>query len=210
MRYAVEMKVTRHTASELVVGDSCLWLAAVCLIMAVFPIYAAIASGKKSTMVAAALVAVFSVVWLRKSTFVFDAGQRVVRWKRLRYFNTSSGTISFDDIRDITTETMQNRSGTLYRLTIITPLASVPLADAYGGGSDKYARLRQEILSFVKPQASMPTAGRSQDLESSVRELLLQGRKIDAVTLLRNAEDLDLSAAMQRVEEIELGMKAGK
>lgn len=123
------MKVTRHTDSELVVVDSCLWLAAVCLIMALFPIYAAIVSGKKGTMVAAVLVAAFSVVWLRKSTFVFGASQRVVRWNRLRYFATSAGIISFDSIRDITIETAQNRSGVLYRLTLITPMARVPLAD---------------------------------------------------------------------------------
>jgi hypothetical protein len=193
-----------------VVVDSCFWLAAVCLIAAIFPIYAAIVSGKITTFAGAFFCLLFSVVWLRKSTFVFDATQRVVRWKRLRYFATSGGTISFNDIRDIVIETTQNRSGTLYRLAITTLSASVPLADAYSGGSDKYARLREEILGFVKPQASMPGAGDAQDLKSSVRELLLQGRKIDAVALLRNAEDLDFTVATERVEEIEVGMKAGK
>ena len=47
------------------------------------------------------------------------------------------------------------------------------------------------------------------DLES-IRSLLAQGRKIDAISLVRSGSKISLTEAVERVEEIDRNMKAAK
>jgi hypothetical protein len=74
--------------------------------------------------------------------------------------------------------------------------------------------LRRDILDFLKPGSQLPSAepgvlsgGIPADLEPSIRSLLSQGRKIDAVALLRSTRRIALADAMARVEQIERGMR---
>ena len=87
------------------------------------------------------------------------------------------------------------------------------MADTYGGGGNHYERMRQTIQKFVlgdvqtaaeKEAAITAPAAR----EASLRALIAQGRKIDAIRLLRNDEDLDLTQAKDRVDAIEKEMAA--
>lgn len=84
---------------------------------------------------------------LRK-TFTFDAMRRIVRWEGRRVLKTESGEISFDEITDIGTEAKRagSRDVPVYRLTIITPRATIPMAYAYSGHDDRYSSLRGQIL----------------------------------------------------------------
>jgi hypothetical protein len=77
--------------------------------------------------------------------------------------------------------------------------------------------MRAEILAFLHPGAQGASSAATETAsgtgladEASIRSLLRQGRKIDAVTLLRSTERLSLTAAMQRVNAIDAAMKAGK
>jgi hypothetical protein len=77
--------------------------------------------------------------------------------------------------------------------------------------------MREAILAFLNPgaqgasSASTETAsGAGLADEASIRSLLRQGRKIDAVTLLRSTERLSLTEAMRRINAIDAAMKAGK
>jgi len=44
----------------------------------------------------------------------------------------------------------------------------------------------------------------------SIRSLLRQGRKIDAISLMRSGSKISLTEAVERVEEIDKSMKAAK
>ena len=71
------------------------------------------------------------------------------------FFKAESGEIPFDDITDIGTQ--ETRAGNerpngvpVYRLTIVTPRATIPMAYTYNGQPDGYSALRRQILDFVK------------------------------------------------------------
>jgi hypothetical protein len=63
--------------------------------------------------------------------------------------------------------------------------------------------MRQEIAAFLGG-----TAAEGSSLEDSVRSLLRQRRRIDAVSLLRTTEGIGLTDAVARVDSIEDRMKA--
>jgi hypothetical protein len=109
--------------------------------------------GSKGSFFPAGFFLVCSLVWIRKTRFVFDATQRIVRWRSLIFLKASTGSIPFDDITDIGIEsTWGGRGGsTLYQLMVITSQGSIPIASSYGARSDKYASMRETILTFLKP-----------------------------------------------------------
>jgi hypothetical protein len=71
-------------------------------------------------------------------------------------FKAESGEIRFDEITDIGTEVNRagNREVPVYRLTIITSQATIPMAYAYSGHEDRYSTLRRQILDFVQHRAT--------------------------------------------------------
>jgi len=218
MRYVIQVRVTRRTKRELVVEDSSLWLAAI-LALASLPLwYVVIVLGKKGSLFGAAFFLLCAFIGLRKSTFVFDADRRLVNWRELRYLKMSSGCIAFDAITDIGIEAASGDAGsTNYRLTILTAQGPIPLSSVYsGGGSEKYASLREQILAFVKHDgapAAMASAASAEgvaNLESSICALLKQGRKIDAIRLLRSTSNMGLTEATRRVTEIEEEVGSGE
>jgi hypothetical protein len=77
-------------------------------------------------------------------------------------FKAESGDIPFDDITDIGTESTRAARGVpVYRLTIITPRATIPMPYAYNGQPDGYSTLRGQILDFVKPGSVAENATRT-------------------------------------------------
>jgi hypothetical protein len=205
------MKIVRHTETELVLEDSSLWLAAVMCAAAVFLAYGAFSTGKKLTLISAVLFVLFAFFSLHKTTIVFDSLRRIVNWQRLHFFKRSSGSIAYDDIKEIVMETStRNTEGRVtYRLAIATGQGSWPMSESYGGNSERYASLGKEIREFLKltplPNAvvAQPSATDAGQLDASIRALLAQGQKIDAIKLLRSAKFIGLKEAKQRVDEIE-------
>ncbi|MGA2726718.1 MAG: hypothetical protein ABSE96_02830 [Terracidiphilus sp.] len=212
------MRITRQTTTELVVEDSLIWVTVLCAIAAAPLLYIGIAPGMHGTLAGGGLFLFFGLFGVRKMTFAFDGAQRVVRWNGRKLFKVESGSIPFGDITGIGVEAMtSNDSGAAYRLSILTAHGSVPLGFAYGGGKDRHARMREAILAFLNPGAqgassasTEPASGAGLADEASIRSLLRQGRKIDAVTLLRSTERLSLTEAMRRINAIDAAMKAGK
>jgi hypothetical protein len=198
--------ITSQTPQELVVEDSSVWIAYVCAASAVIIFFFSIAHNKINTLLGASIFLLFAVIADRRMTFTFDAMQRVVRWRGEKHFKVESGTIQFDDITDIGTEAWDSDGGTCFRLSILTKDGSTPMAYSYGGRTDAYAPLRQPILEFIKPGSYVPSppgilsSGIPAELESSIRSLLAQGRKIDAVELLRSTQHIGLTDAMSRIE----------
>jgi len=211
------MKVVQQTETELVLEESTLWLAGFMAAAAVFLVYGGLSTGKKPALISAALFVLFAFLSLRKTTIVFDSPRRMVNWQRLRYFVKSSGSIPYDDIKDIVVETKAGGTSgrATYRLAILIPQGSWPTSDAYGGNGDKYASLGREIRQFLNlgplpnPAAAQPSATDAVDLDTSIRALLAQGQKIDAIKLLRSTKFIGLKEAKQRVDEIEKKIRLG-
>jgi len=202
----------------MVVEDSSLWLAAVFAVISLLLFYLAIAKEAKGNYFTGGFFLVSAILCLRKTRFVFDATQRMVRWNSLLYLKASSGQIPFDDITGIGLETTMgsDAENPNCRLTVLTRQGPVPLALSYSGGSEHCGSLRQRILLFLQSAGvavALPIAPTgppdTTDLEPSIRALLAQGRKIDAIGLLRSTTNIGLAEAKTRIDEMEKGMKQG-
>ena len=208
------MRITRHTAQELVVVDSALGVSAILFVASVPLFYVATRPGKIGALFAACLFLLGAVVWFHKTIFTFDAGEQRVRWRGRKVLKVENGVIPFSDITGIGTETTFGSDGNTYRLTILTRSALVPLAYTYSGNQKKYASIREEILRFLhlevpnpETEARWQPTGSLQIDEASVRSLLSQGRKIEAISLVRSNTQLALIEATRLVEQIDEKMK---
>jgi hypothetical protein len=205
------MHVTRKTNQELVVVDSSIWVS-VFLLCAAFPVvYQSIAHGKLSGLWIAGFFALCSFLFWRKEVVVFDAGRQQAIWWRRRAFKAASGMVPFSEITGIGMEaSAAGEHGTLtYRLTILTADKPVPMADGYSSNRAHYEALKAEILEFLHMDSAEAGTLIAGD-ENSIQSLLKQGRKIDAIQLMRVSQKIGLTEAVDRVKEIEEKMKAAK
>ena len=147
------MHITRQTSRELVVVAGTRWVSAICAAAALFTLYAVIIRHEPKGLFLVAFFLLFALIMDLRKTFIFDATERVVRWHGRRVFKAESGEIPFDEITRIDTEAKRagQRDVPVYRLTIITPRATIPMAYAYSGQSDRFSTLRRQIFDFVKP-----------------------------------------------------------
>jgi hypothetical protein len=149
------MHIARQTPQELVVVARSRWVSALCAAAALFTLYFVIVRQKPQGYFVVVFLLFFAVIMNLSKTFTFDATHRVVRWKGWKAFKSESGEVPFDDISDIGTESRRagNRDVPAYRLTIVTPQGSVPMAYVFSGHPDGYAELRRQILEFVQPSS---------------------------------------------------------
>lgn len=200
------MHVLRKTNQELVVIDGSIWLSVFFLCAASLITYQGVVHNMRNWWLAVGLLLLFALVMWRRETVTFDTASQQVRWVRRRAFKLASGTIAFSDMRGITIESMSTNHNVLsYRLTILTTAEPVPMSDEYGGGQAHYEALRKQILEFLGMDK---TASPGSTDEDSIRLLLQQGRKLDAVAFVRSSYQLDLAEAVDRVNEIDQKMKA--
>jgi hypothetical protein len=150
------MHIARLTPEKLVIVAGTRWVSAICVAAALFTLYFVIARHQLKGLFLVAFFLLFALIMDLRKPFTFDATQRIVRWHGRRVFKAESGEIPFDDITEIGTETRRagNRDVPIYRLTIITPQATVPMDYSYRGNGDGYSTLRQQILDFIKPGAT--------------------------------------------------------
>ncbi|MGA7771251.1 MAG: hypothetical protein WCA27_34070 [Candidatus Sulfotelmatobacter sp.] len=201
------MTVQRNTEGVLVVQNSTLWLSAVFGVVGLVMIAAAFFSGDKRLAAPALVMGLFAVLCLSKYTFVFDSTQRMVRWQIMRFGKRRAGSMPFDDVKDVVLQSEPGKSGRpTYRLAMLTAEGPMPLSSGYGDTSDRCLALQSQILQLLRPgqavAAAAPASSIAAHLESSVRTLVAQGRKIDAIKLLTSM-GMNLTEAKQRVDEIE-------
>ena len=81
----------------------------------------------------------------------------------------------------------------------------------YGGNRDEYEQMRDTILRFtgIDVDPTLRSAGERSSEESTIRLLLLKGHKIEAIKALRSKENLGLTEAKRRVDQIDREMRAG-
>jgi hypothetical protein len=152
------MHIARQTPQELVVVAGSRWVSAICAAAALFTLYFVISRREPKALFLTAFFLLFALIMDLRKTFTFDAMQRTVRWKGRKVFKAEAGEIRFDEITDIGTQsTRAARDVPIYRLTIITPRATIPMAYSYNGQSDAYSTLRSQIRAFVKPGSAIPS-----------------------------------------------------
>jgi hypothetical protein len=205
------MHVTRKTNTELVVEDSSIWVSVFLLCASVPLVYTSIAHGKMSGLWAAGFFALCAFLFWRKEVVVFDTGRQQAAWWRRRAFKAASGTVPFSEITGIGMEaSAAGEHGTLtYRLTILTSDKPMPMSDGYSSNRAHYQALKAEILEFLHIENSEALSSSVGD-ENSIQSLLKQGRKIDAIQLVRASQEIGLTEAVERVNELDAKMKAAK
>lgn len=216
------MKIVRQTSSELVIRDSTLWLSAIFIAAALFLLYFAVFQAQRRALVAMAVMLMIALVWARRSTFTFSMATQRVDWTRLRWLRTKSGIIPFSDLQGIEMQTTTSDKGLIiYRLALVTRQGVVPMSDEYSSGHQHIEKVRTTIQQFIRPAASAtfsafapaapnPDAARTATLNDSVRSLLREGRKVDAILLVQRSEHLDLTEATFRVNHIENEIRSEK
>jgi hypothetical protein len=204
------MHITRKTNTELALVDSSIWISVI-LLCAGAPVgYTSITHGRLSGLWVAGFFVLCAFLFWRKEVVVFDAGRQQVAWWRRRAFKAASGTVPFSEITGIGMEaSMAGEHGTLtYRLTILTSDTPVPMSDVYAGNRAHYEALKAEISQFLHvDNVEMSPCGVD---ENSIQSLLKQGRKVDAIELVRVSQKIGLTEAVNLVNEIDEKMKAAK
>jgi hypothetical protein len=200
------MHIAHQSPQELLVVDSSHWISLLAAFTAAATAFAALAKHQPRGFLVVALFLLFAVLADARTRFAFDAIARVVRWKGRRFLRTQSGTIAFDEIHDITVEAAATAHGAAgFRLAILTDKGVRPMAYGYSAVGN-FERMRETILAMVRPEIHVELApARPMADESSIRSLLRQGRRIDAIHLLRSTEKLSLSEAVLRINAIESG-----
>ena len=204
------MHISRRTNQELVVVDGSIWISVFLLCVAAFMGFQAVAREIPRWWFLAGLLSLFALIAWRRETVTFDTARQQVQWMRRRAFRLAGGTVPFGEMRGIILDSMIDDHGMLmYRLVIQTTEKPVPMSDAYGGGQAYYESLRKQILEFLHMDHSADPAP-DDGGEASIRFLLAQGRKVDAIALMRTSYQLDLAEAVDRVNEIDEKMKTAK
>jgi hypothetical protein len=218
VRYFWIMRIKSHTDQELVVVDSAVGISATLFIASLPLLYVATRPGKIGALFGACLFLLGALVWFRKTTFTFDASEQRVRWRGRKVLKVESGVVPFSEITGIGTEaTFGSHGSNTYRLTILTRSGLVPLAYTYGGNQQNYASIREEILRFLHLEVPAPAAELDPEPqveaavdEASVRSLLNQGRKIDAIGLVQSSAHVGLTEAVGIVDQIGEKMRAAQ
>jgi hypothetical protein len=154
--------IARQTPQELVVVTGTRWVAAISAASALLTLYFVITRHELKGLFLAAFFLLFVLILDSRKTFKFDAMRRIVRWNGRTAFKGESGEILYDDITDIGTQSTRagDRGILIYRLTIVTSQATIPMAYTYSGNSDAYSTLRGQILDFIKSGSTSPRAHR--------------------------------------------------
>jgi hypothetical protein len=210
------MKIVRQTESELVVEESSHWTTILCALVSLFFLYLAAIEGLHNGYISAAIFLFFALSWLNRSAFTFDAVAQTIRWKRLSSFRISSGTIPYSSVQAIKLDPVSSDRGsvTTWRLNLVTTRGPVTMCSVDRAGHNGIASLRETLVHLVEPTGlpespgsdaptgDNPDAARTAELDDSVRRLLQQGRKIDAILLVQRTDHLDLTEATFRVNRI--------
>jgi hypothetical protein len=205
------MHVSCKTNTELVVVDSSIWVSVFLGCASVPLLYLSIERGGRAEFLAVGFLMLCAFLFWRKEVVVFDAARQQARWWRRRAFKATSGAVPFSEITGIGMESSYAKNNELvYRLTILTSGQPVPMSDVYRGDKQACDSIRAEILQFLHIDNGEASSSSGAAHENSIQSLLRQGRKVDAIELVRASEHIGLAEAVKVVNQIDEKMKAAK
>ena len=142
-----------------------------------------------------------------RNRFAFDPHLKEVRWSRRSLMAKDEGRMPFSCLRSLTVQTAIGSTKTtpLVRLALVTDERDIPLSMAYAGGM----RREYEELAIRIRRVMQMNAEPTDLLLDSLRAALAQGRKLDAIKLVRMTKDVTLEEAQQFVEQLAVSPTAG-
>jgi len=151
----------------------------------------------------AAILGVASLAFAETARFEFAPRRRIIRWRRRWAWWHREGTIRFDEVKDVLVERPIGDHGVPSRRIVLrlADRSTHPLRAAFVPDvSDETLRIAERIRAALgRPvRPAVP---------ESVQSLLEQGRRIEAVKLLREESDLSLADAVNQVDELEARLR---
>lgn len=197
------MHITRKTSTELALVDSSIWVSMFLLCVFVPAVYRTIVRVGRAEFLAAGFLLLCAFLFWRKEVVVFDAGKQQATWWRRRAFKSANGMVPFSQITGIGIESNSaNNNALVYRLTILTSDKPVPLSDVYRADKQRCDSVKAEILEFLHLDDREPVSSFGVATENSIQSLLRQGRRADAIELVRASQHIGLTEAVRLVNEI--------
>lgn len=191
---------------ELVLGENTTWFSYPFLAVAVALFYWVWRSGHTWLgYIPGGIFLAMALGCLFENEVTFDGVRRQMRRTQRRLIWVSSRTIAFDDIRGVLLESDDRDDQLFYRLTLLTTNGPAPISDSFNASERLHIDLRKKILSFLHMEAGNTDGVLD---EASIRLLLAQGKKAEAIQLLRSTKNIRAAAAKQQVEAIEAQVAA--
>ena len=135
-----------------------------------------------------------------RNRFVFDPHLKEVRWTRRGLMSKDEGRMPFSRLHSLILQTAMGstKNAPSVRVTLVTDEREVPLSRAYASGMKReYEELAITIRRVLQMNAEPPDL-----LLDSVRAALAQGRKLDAIKLVRLTKGVGLEEAKRFVEQL--------
>jgi len=136
----------------------------------------------------------FALFFFRRDSNTFDGAARCLTWSKWSPLGRTGGTVAYDDIQNVTVETMSGMDSTsTARVVIHTVADKIPLTVHYSASLDSW----EPVATRIRQLVGLNTADLTDD---SLRALVAEGRKIDAIRQLREKSGMSLADAKPAVE----------
>jgi hypothetical protein len=199
------MRISEDTPDHLRLADRTLWLSAVCAGAMMILVAGAIYDREPRLLITAGFFLVFALAFLRATDVTFDKIARTCSVRRLDVLRVTRTHLGFDDILDARVEFQpmpDNPAVPSCRLSLVTKSAVVPLTATYEPSQERYDAMRDTVLDAVFNKKPRPAA------VDPIHILVKEGRILDAVSMLRVREGIDLKTATARVKELQKAQDA--
>ncbi|MEP6957375.1 MAG: hypothetical protein ABI980_01470 [Nitrospirota bacterium] len=140
------------------------------------------------------------LVTYERTRFEFDPGLGLVRWSHIRIFATQHGVLPFIRVKSVILQTALGSDAVSpsCRVTLVTDQGELPLTNAYSGGMQvECEAIAARIRTLLRLSSSS-----SDIVMDSIHAALSQGRKIEAIKLVRLHKGFNLTEATRFVEQL--------
>lgn len=154
---------------------------------------------ESAPLIGAAFFLLGFLVTYERTRFEFEPGLGLVRWSRIRTFATQHGSLPFTRVKSVILQTSLGSDAVSpsCRVTLVTDQGELPLTIAYSGGMQvEYEAIAAKIRTLLSLNPSS-----SDIVMDSIHAALDQGRKIEAIRLVRLHKGLSLTEATRFVEQ---------
>lgn len=204
------MRIVRQSEQELVVQDGSLIVSTLSCIGSLIVYFSRLGPDPWGIVHFIAIVVFIYSLRIHSKTTVFDRGAGTVRWKSRRIFKFTSGSMPFSEVKGIGMARIPgDRSSAPYLLAVLTSQDPIPLSFSDYTNRNRCREIRGIIQVFlnIDPASAL---GFEPDLpdDAPIRALLSEGRKIEAIKLVRATTHVGLREAKDRVDALASKMDA--